>query len=129
MLKVGSEKLTEREQEYLKHFDACREQGVSFAQYCRAKGLKASPWHTVRHGMVRKGLLPAGGSGRATRRKTRPFQHKSSKFIPVRVKDGDGAEVSARTACRLRHTSGWVIECTGLPELHWLKGLIGQVQP
>ena len=127
MLKVASEKLTEREREYLKHFDASREQAVSFAEYCRAKGLKAGQWHTVRHGMVRKGLLPAGGSGSAARKKRPP--RKRSKFIPVRLQPGNGADVSSGTACRLRHTSGWVIECTGLPELHWLKGLIGGAQP
>lgn len=129
MLKVASERLTEREREYLRHFESSRERGVSFAEYCRAQGLKAGAWHTVRHGMVRKGLLPAGNSGGGARKKPRPSRQKRSKFIAVRVKDCDGAGVSASTACRLRHTSGWVIECTGLPELHWLKGLIGQVQP
>ena len=125
MLKVASEKLTEREREYLKHFDASREQAVSFAEYCRAKGLKTGQWHTVRHGMVRKGLLPAGG-GRGSRKK--PLRHKRSRFIPVRVQ-ASGREEIAGTACRLRHASGWIIECAGLPELQWLKGLIEGTQP
>ena len=42
MLEVASEKLTERERECLKHFRQAREGGVSFAEYCRGSGLKAS---------------------------------------------------------------------------------------
>lgn len=38
MLKVASERLTEREREYLRHFESSRERGVSFAEYCRAQG-------------------------------------------------------------------------------------------
>lgn len=60
MLEVASEKLTERERECLEHFRQAREDGVSFAQYCRTSGLKASEWHAVRHGMVVKGLMPPG---------------------------------------------------------------------
>lgn len=125
MLKVASERLTEREREYLRHFEAARERGVSFAAYCRVAGLKATEWHTVRHGMVRKGLLPAGGH-RSARKK--PSRQKRSRFIPVRVQACGGEEICG-TACRLRHASGWVIECAGLPEVQWLKGLIGGAQP
>jgi hypothetical protein len=125
MLNVASEKLTEREREYLKHFRESQAREVSFAAYCRSVGLKANQWHTVRHGMVRKGLLPAGGRRSARKKLSR---QKRSKFIPVRVQARGSEEISG-TACRLRHASGWVIECAGLPELQWLKGLIGGAQP
>ena len=128
MLKVASEKLTDREREYLKHFQTSQERGVSFAEYCRSADLNANEWHGVRHGMVRKGLLPAGGS-RSAGVRSEPSRQKRSKFIPVRVESGDRAQMSAGAACRLRHASGWVIECTALPELQWLKGLIGGTQP
>jgi hypothetical protein len=75
--------------------------------------------------MVRKGLLPAGGSRRAPKK---PSRQKRSRFTPVRVQAA-GREEIAGTACRLRHASGWVIECAALPELQWLKGLIGGAQP
>jgi hypothetical protein len=52
MLDVGSEKLTERERECLKHFRQAQERGVSFAEYCRSQGLEANEWHAVRHGMA-----------------------------------------------------------------------------
>jgi hypothetical protein len=125
MLNASSEKLTEREREYVKHFREAQARGVSFAGYCRSAGLKASEWHTVRHGMVRKGLLPAGG-GRRARKK--PSRQKRSRFIPVRLQ-ASGREDIAGAACRLRHASGWVIECAGFPEVQWLKGLIEGAQP
>jgi hypothetical protein len=74
MLDVGSEKLTERERECLKHFRQARELGVSFAEYCRSQGLKANEWHAVRHGMVHKGLLPGGKRSVGASRKTVPAE-------------------------------------------------------
>lgn len=126
MVEVASEQLTERERECVQHFREARERGVSFAEYCRAVGLKANEWHTVRHGMVRKGLLQAGGARAGSKKRSQP---KRSRFIPVRVNTGSGTEISSSPVCRLRHASGWVIECAGLPELQWLKGLIGDAQP
>jgi hypothetical protein len=126
MLDVESGKLTERERECLKHFRQAQELGTSFAEYCRSQGLKANEWHAVRHGMVHKGLLPGKGSVAAKRRL---FRRRDSRFVPVRLA-ASGAEVSASaTACRLRHASGWVIECTSLPEIRWLKGLLEGAQP
>lgn len=126
MLDVESGKLTERERECLKHFRQAQELGKSFAEYCRSQGLKASEWHAVRHGMVHKGLLPGKRSVTAKRR---PSLRRDSRFVPVRLASS-GAEVSASaTACRLRHTSGWVIECASLPEVQWLKGLLEGAQP
>jgi hypothetical protein len=127
MLDVGSEKLTERERECLKHFRQAQELGVSFAEYCRSQGLKSNEWHAVRHGMVHKGLLP--GRNRSRGAKKRPSRRRQSRFAPVRLASGT-AGVSANTAvCRLRHTSGWVIECASLPEVQWLKGLLEGAQP
>ena len=127
MLDVRNEKLTERERECLKHFRQAQELGVSFAEYCRSQGLKANEWHAVRHGMVHKGLLP--GRSRSSGAKRGHSRRRDSRFVPVRLA-ADGAEVSASaTACRLRHASGWVIECANLPEVQWLKGLLQGTQP
>ena len=127
MLDVASEKLTERERECLKHFRQAQELGVSFAEYCRSQGLKSNEWHAVRHGMVHKGLLP--GRNRRSGAKKSPSRGRSSRFVPVRLASV-AAEVSANVAaCRLRHTSGWVIECASLPEVQWLKGLLEGAQP
>src|SRR5580704_7712393 len=83
MLEVASEKLTERERECLKHFRQAREGGVSFAEYCRSSGLKASEWHAVRHGLVVKGLMRPGQGGGP---KKKPSRKKRARFIPIRVR-------------------------------------------
>lgn len=128
MPEIAGEQLTERQGECLKHFREAQERGVSFAEYCRSMGLKAEEWYTVRHRMLGKGLLPAGGS-RVAAGNRKQSRRKRSRFIPVRVGPSSSAEISAGAICRLRHASGWVIECTSLPELQWLKGLIGEAQP
>ena len=123
MLEVASDKLTERERECLKHFRQAQERGGSFAEYCRTAGLNASEWHAVRHGMVEKGLLPGR---RRTGSKRKPTEPRRSRFIPVRLKPSSSADQScpAAAACRVRHPSGWVIECASIPEVPWLTGLI-----
>jgi hypothetical protein len=127
MLEVGSEKLTERERECLKHFRQAQELGVSFAEYCRSQSLKANEWHAVRHGMVQKGLLP--GRNRNSGTKRRPSRRRQSRFVPVRVASSPAGASASTGTCRLRHTSGWVIECASLPEVQWLKGLLEGAQP
>jgi hypothetical protein len=127
MLDVASEKLTDRERECLKHFRQAQELGVSFAEYCRSQGLKSNEWHAVRHGMVDKGLLPGRKGSRGA--KKRPSRRRQSRFVPVRLGSGAAGVSANAAACRLRHTSGWVIECASLPEVQWLKGLIEGARP
>ena len=121
MLEVASDKLTERERECLKHIRQASERGVSFAEYCRSAGLKAAQWHSVRHGMVKKRLLPPGpGAGT----KAAPVRRKRARFIPVRVESAHGTGVGNAVTCRVRHPSGYIIECVGWPELNWMRGLL-----
>lgn len=122
MLEVASEKLTERERECLKHFRQAREGRVTFAEYCRSSGLKASQWHAVRHGMVVKGLMPPGQGGGP---KKKPSRKKRARFIPVRVVSAGVTVASAALACRVRHPSGSVIECVSWPDPSWILGLLG----
>ena len=124
MLEVASEKLTERERECLKHFRQAREGGVSFAEYCRSSGLKASEWHSVRHGMVVKGLMPPG-PGQGGEAKKKPSRKKRARFIPVRLETSGVTVASATPACRVRHPSGCVIECVSWPDPSWIMGVLG----
>lgn len=118
MLEVTSEKLTERERTCVEHFRQAAECGGSFAEYCRAKGLKANEWHGVRHGMVLKGLLP-----RTKHPATKRSKEKRSRFVPVQLAVSGGPS-PATPACRVRHPSGWVIECAIVPDAQWLASLI-----
>jgi hypothetical protein len=122
MLEIATDRLTERERECLKHIRQAREREVSFAQYCRSIGLMANEWHAVRHGMVKKGLLPPGQGGKT---KGTPSRRKRAHFIPVRVESSNGAGSGTGMACRLRHPSGFIIECASWPDLNWMRGLLG----
>ena len=119
MLEVTSEKLTERERTCVEHFRQAAERGGGFAEYCRSNGLKANEWHAVKHGMMLKGLLPPGKRPVAKRPK-----RKRSGFAPVRLARSGGPIPLATPACRVRHPSGWVIECASLPEARWLAALM-----
>jgi hypothetical protein len=123
MLDVAADKLTERERECLKHIRQARDCGLSFAEYCRSIGLKANEWHAVRHGMVKKGLLPPGQGAKTKGTRSR---RKRGRFIPVRVEPSNGAGAWSGMACRVRHPSGCIIECVSWPELGWMKGLLGE---
>ena len=121
MLEVANDKLTDRERECVKHIRQARERGMSFAEYCRSAGLNANEWHGVRHGMVKKKLLPPGPGART---KVAPSRRKSARFIPVRVEPSNDAGFSTGMSCRVRHPSGCIIECVSWPELDWMRGLL-----
>ena len=119
MLEVTSEKLTERERTCVEHFRQAAERGGSFAEYCRANGLKANEWHGVRHGMVLKGLLP-----RTKQPAVKRSKEKRSRFVPVQLARSASPSPSATPICRVRHPSGWIIEFASLPEVQWLASLM-----
>jgi hypothetical protein len=119
MLEVASEKLTERERTCVEHFRQAAERGGGFAEYCRSNGLKANEWHAVKHGMMLKGLL-----GPSRRPAAKRSKGKRSRFVSVRIARPGSPSALATPACRVRHPSGWVIECASLPEARWLAALM-----
>jgi hypothetical protein len=101
--------LSEKERAYLEHLQQAQKLEVSFAQYCRQKGLARKPWYWVRHGLVRKGVI----AGRRQVQAEKPVG-----FVPVRIAP------SATVVCRVIHPSGWIIECDSLPQVQWLTALL-----
>ena len=101
--------LSERERAYLEHLQQAQKLGVSFARYCRQKGLASKPWYWVRQQLVRKGVI----AGRSQAPAQKPVG-----FAPVRIAP------SATGACRMIHPSGWIIECDSLPPAQWLTALL-----
>jgi len=69
-----------------------------------------------------EGLLPPGQGGKT---KKTPSRRKRAHFIPVRVESSNGAGSGTGMACRLRHPSGFIIECASWPDLNWMRGLLG----
>lgn len=109
------EELTPAERKYLEHARAAESQGVRLAQYYRANGLSVYSLYNVRRRLIKKGIVARGRGGRST------ASSKPERFIAVRV-----APVGMGAVCRLRHPSGWLIECGSWPEVSWLRELTGE---
>ena len=113
MLKPAT--VTEREAAYLEHRRRAAAQHLPLSEYCRRNGLRVGEWYQVQRGLARKDAVsrPGGEKGQPVR------------FAPVRV--ADGAVVSATVVpmgCRIRHPSGWAIECVNLPPASWLNEVV-----
>jgi hypothetical protein len=114
-LTPGGRRFLERQQE------ADRE-GVTLPEYYRSHGLSLRMLHSVRRGLVSKGVLPGACGGGAASKPAAP----PGGFVEVKL--SALALAAPRTSCRLRSPSGWLIECDRLPEPSWLAALMG-VQP
>jgi hypothetical protein len=120
-----AETLSEREEKCLEHAKRARELGVSFAEFCRRFDLNVNTWYTIRHGLVRKGVI----DGRPKTKTQEPRGAKEAKpvrasFAEVRIAPPAGAAMM----CRMRHPSGWVIECASWPEGRWMSALFAAVE-
>ena len=112
------EDLTRAERRYLERAAEAREQGVTLEQYYRASGLSVGWLHNIRRQLQGKGVVvPEPTSGGAA--------SSSGAFVQVCVAAAARSEGSA--VCRLRHPSGWVIECVSWPPGSWLAECFGRV--
>ena len=121
MFNRNFEALSDRERACLAHLDEAKRLGVSFSRYCREKDLSMYQWAWIKRALVRKGVV----SGRR-----RAGRSDAGGFLPVRMVPA--ATMTATTAtplCRIRHPSGWMIECASYPEVSWLSGLLSGEAP
>lgn len=109
--------LTRREREYLDHLRQAQGQQLTLAQYCRARGLRAQRLYSVSAKLVRKGYVEHRRRAESASMPAVPGQ-----FVAVRV--AAPTPSSAGAGCRLRHPSGWTIECADLPQASWLRALV-----
>lgn len=103
--------LSDRERECLEHFRQAKELKVTFAQYCRERNLSVHQCYWIRRSLVRKGAMAE---------QPKEARGQRAGFVPVRIAPG----VATETACRIRHPSGWVIECGSVPQPQWLSALM-----
>jgi hypothetical protein len=96
------------------HVERAQSQGQTVAEYCREKGLSVHVLYSARRQLREKGLLPGAP-------KRRPVRKRLGNFIPVSV-----TETAPAMVCRVRHPTGWVIECASWPDPSWMKGLTGE---
>jgi hypothetical protein len=118
MAKWNLEALNERERACLGHLEQAKRLGVSFSRYCRDKELKLHQWAWVKRVLVRKGVI--------SERRGVVEPKAVVGFASVRVAPAAATmtTAAARRGCRIRHPSGWTIECSGYPEVSWLLALL-----
>ncbi len=117
------EPLSDRERECLAHLGEAKKLGVSFSRYCRDRQISYHQWTWIKRALVRKGAI----SGRR-----RADGAKATGFVPVCIAPGAATittTAAAATGCRIRHPSGWTIECVGYPEVSWLSALMSGAAP
>ena len=115
--------LTLGERRYLERVREAQSEGVSLKDYYLAHGLSLRMLSRVQRQLTDKGIVPPPSSVVAE-------AGKAGKLIEVRVTDsvGGGGFPAAVPVCRLRHPSGWLIECGMWPDPRWLSGLM-EVRP
>lgn len=111
------EDLTRAERRFLERAAEAQQQGVTLEQYYRACGLSIGWLYNIRRQLQGKGVVvpePTARSAAIAR----------GKFVEVCVRGASRSEGSA--VCRVRHASGWMIECASWPEVSWVRQLIGE---
>ena len=112
--------LTLGEQRYLERVREAQDEGISLKDYYLAHGLSLRMLSRVQRQLADKGMMPSSNSAVAK-------AGKPGKLIEVRVADCVGRPAgfaAAGPVCRLRHPSGWLIECGMWPDPRWLSGLM-----
>jgi hypothetical protein len=108
--------LAGREQAYFEHRRAAKEQGLSLTAYCKNVRLNVRSLYGVRRELVEKGVVP-----QTLERKKTP-KRRRSEFVAVRL--AAGGPQDAEAVCRIRHPSGWTIECRDWPQGSWMAELL-----
>ncbi len=98
----------------VEHVERAQSQGQTVAESCRQTGVSVHALYSVRRQLREKGVLPGAP-------KRRPARRKASKFIAVSV-----TEATPAVVCRVRHSTGRVIECASWPDPSWMKELTGE---
>ena len=122
MPKWNLEALNERERACLGHLEQAKRLGVSFSRYCREEELSLHQWAWVKRVLVRKGVI----SERRRVELKAVVGFAVVGFAPVHVAPAAATMTTPAVArgCRIRHPSGWTIECAGYPEVSWLSALM-----
>lgn len=111
--------LTLGERRYLERVREAQREGVSLKDYYLAHGLSLRMLSRVQQQLSDRGIEPPPSSAVAQ-------AGTAGKLIEVRVSDSvdRGAFPAAGPVCRLRHPSGWLIECGMWPDPRWVSGLM-----
>lgn len=127
-MNVKHEELTAGERRFLEHARRAQREGLPLSEYCRSNGLSPYALYNMRRQLREKGILPPKSSPSAA-----PEQAAAgplaNRFVAVRVAEAPQAAPTspAGMVCRLRHASGWLIECGAWPPSSWLREIVREV--
>ena len=105
--------LTKRQRYWLEHVRRALASGAPMTSYAKSRRISIGALYNAKSQLLRRGFL----------RRPEPAARKvdGGAFVPVRIEP----MVGMKPACRLRHRSGWELECEGLPDPQWLLALVG----
>jgi len=111
-----SNELTATMVQWLMHVRAASEAGVTLGVYAKQHALSAAALYKAKSALMNRGAWPrAAAVGKIVSR--RKATSAAADFVSV--------QMSSVMPCRLRHVSGWVMECDTLPSAVWLA-LLGK---
>jgi hypothetical protein len=108
---MTTETLNEREQQWLEHLQRAAELDVPLTDYAAAYDLDVKDLYYGKRQLAKKGVVDE-----------EPGKEEiPSDFVAVRL-----APSSSEAVLRLRHPSGWELECRDWPCVDWLSSLMGR---
>ena len=119
-MEAEQQELTPRERAYFEHVRQAKEEGLTLKAYCERRAVNVRSLYGVRRVLMEKGILPRVLAAK-TQSKTKAEGR--GKFVAVRL--GDEGPSAGQAVCRVRHPSGWTIECGRFPEAAWVLALMG----
>jgi len=108
--------------DWLGHIRAASERGQALSRYAAAQGLSAAAMYQAKSLLMKSGAWPRAARPRSAARVESSAavrgRSTAADFVPVQILAATPA------SCRLRHVSGWLIECDALPSAQWLQSLV-----
>ena len=107
---------------WLGHVRAASESGQSLRSYAAAQGVSAAAMYQAKSLLMKSGAWPRASrpisAARVKASAAMRGRSADAGFVPVQIL------ATASASCRLRHVSGWSIECDALPAASWLLALV-----
>jgi len=104
-------RLTEKEQQVLRHLEQAEELGSTLSDYARAFGVNVQELYAGKAQLQRKGY------------RSKNTEVAKPELLAVRVIE-PAVDVSEACVCRVAGPGGWVLECRQWPEPSWIAAVM-----
>ena len=103
-----TEQLTKRQRYWLKHIEHAAERGETLKEYAKRRRMSVGAMYQAKSALMKLGVLARQEQAVVV-----------ADFVPVRIEPA-----APFVRCRLRHRSGWELECTSWPDPRWLRAVM-----